>query len=430
MLDNSFFLFRMVTSDGFCIEHNRFIAVLSQIPAFLAIKLALPLKSLLISYSVGYFLFHFVCYIICGVVLKNYKLGIGLLLTQTIMISHCFFWHLSEIQAGTSLLFPFFALVLNKEKPVAPAIRYPLLLLCAITLAFAHPVIAIPFFYIVAFFAFNRNAPISYKLLTGISIAFLAAAICQKLFFFNSHDSGGISNLQNFKRFFPNYIDLYSNKRLLINIRLLYYWLPLLSSLVIFIYVRQRRWLLMLFIISALLGYLLLINVSFPYYVAHDFYRENLYTVLCLILAFPIAYDVIPAIKNKMAVYTVFTLLLATSIYRVYDTRTVYKGRIDTYRGCIAETTGQKVIAPFTGRVQMPMMMDWASSYEIWILSTVEKDTTASIVFHEKPESLQWAIFERKEFLTKWGLFPYDSLNPVYFKFRDTNTRYVMHEYK
>lgn len=426
MLDNALFLFEMANNDNFSIQRNRFIAALPELLPFLAIKLSIPMKGLLIAWSVGFMAYHAACYVICGI-LKNYKLGICLLLSHTMILSHSFFWHLSELQLGISLLFPFLALAINKGRPLPFYIRYPLLLVLLITLAFSHPIFTLAFVYVIVFAFVNKHAELQKNLLLGISLVFTGAIIVQNIFFFDSH---GLSSTNNIVNLFPHYINTYANKRLLINIRLFYYWLPVFSIIVFIVYARQRKWLNLLLVFTALAAYLFLVNVSFYHSGTPDFYKENLYVILSLILAFPLVYNVLPTVKNKMLIHAVFALFLATTIYRVYDLRTLYKGRIDTYRGAIAETGSKKIIAPFSGRIKEPMIMEWASPYEFWLLSTLEKDSTASIVIHLQPESLLWTRFERKAFLTPWGLFPYDALNPVYFKFRDTNTRYVMYEYK
>jgi hypothetical protein len=66
--------------------------------------------------------------------------------------------------------------------------------------------------------------------------------------------------------------------------------------------------------------------------------------------------------------------------------------------------------------------MSWGASYECWLLSTMLKGESHSLIIEETPGEFDWAISEKASFITKWGVFKYSDLNPKYFKFSQTNS--------
>ena len=54
IMDNAYYLFDMINREAFTIPHNRFIAVFAEFLPWLAIKLHLPLKWVLIGFSVNF----------------------------------------------------------------------------------------------------------------------------------------------------------------------------------------------------------------------------------------------------------------------------------------------------------------------------------------------------------------------------------------
>lgn len=63
--------------------------------------------------------------------------------------------------------------------------------------------------------------------------------------------------------------------------------------------------------------------------------------------------------------------------------------------------------------------MTWGSSYEFWLLSTLETGESRSIIIEEREGEYDWMLPEKKTFFTKWGGYPYEQFNKKYFKFED-----------
>lgn len=426
-LDNSFFLFDILRNDSFCVQRYRYIAAIPQILPLLAAKLSLSLKWVMIGFSASFILYQAVCYAFCGLVLKNYKIALVLLFTHVLIVTHTFFWGLSELLLGISLMFPLFAMMFQTGKPVKPFLLYPLLLTGIFIVAFSHPLILFPFLFVAAFLWMSKYENIDKKLLLVATITFVMIIGAKTLLLSDDYETSSASGIKNFVRLFPNYFSQYSNIRFAHNLLHIYYWLPVVFTIVLFTYIRQRQWLKLLLVTVACIGYSQLINISYPTNKSFDFYMENMYVPLCVFLALPLVMDVF-ATLNKKVIVMLSLLIFLTAFQRVYTTRNVYTARIDWYRGYLDQYANQKILVNMANKPESTIMLEWASPYEFWLLSTLERDSTASITIHKNVDEIGWAYDNYRAFVTTWGVYPYKELNPVYFKFKDTSTHYSVYK--
>src|SRR5690606_7278288 len=133
------------------IFHGRFISLLTQWLPLGAIHLSLPLETVAILYSLSFPLFYAVCYGVCGA-MRDYGMALSLLVYLCLFTSHNFYWHLSELNLGTALLFPLVTYFrLHPEKGWAPAL---VLILFLPVLVFAHPLVLFPFGFAWLFFRY------------------------------------------------------------------------------------------------------------------------------------------------------------------------------------------------------------------------------------------------------------------------------------
>lgn len=429
LLDNSLFLFDMLREDGFCIQRNRFIVVLPQLLPLLTAKFSLSLKWVMISFSAGYMLYHVFCYFLCGL-LKNYRLGIALLLVNTLVVAHTFFWHLSELSLGISLLFPFFALFVDKQHKLNKPAQYILMAAGLITIVFSHPLIIFPFFFIIAFLWLRENIKPERRVLIITSALFIIVYFAKKKILPDTYESNSSYLLtNNLKSNYPDYFSMYSNTRFFSNWFYIFYWLPVFFITVLAFYAWKRRWLKFFLVFLASTGYSQVVNISYPGYNTPDFYWENMYTTLGLFLALPLAYDLFPIWgKRKFLVPATCLLIAGTAFLRINMLRQDYRGRIDWFRGYMDKYRNEKMMVNMYDKPQETIIMEWASPYEFWLLSTLERDTTASIIIHKNVEEIGWAWENYRAFVTTWGVYPYKDLNPRYFKFRDTTRHYSVYK--
>lgn len=212
-------------------------------------------------------------------------------------------------------------------------------------------------------------------------------------------------------------MNLQSNKNLLNYFVQDYYFVA-----IVLFFINRRHFLKAILISAFFLGYCLLVNVSYPHG-ADQFYIENLYLVLAVIIAVPFVYDVLPSIRNPKIQYAIIGLICVAGLIRIASTQSFYSDRLSWYSDILNSTESdsqQKIIIPETMVPMDTLMMTWGSSYEFWLLSTIEGGTSRSVIIEERPGEFDYALPAEKAFITKWGVFEYSALDNKYFNFRDT----------
>ena len=423
LLDNSLFQFEMMRNDTFTAPHSRYIAMLPQLFAFVAIKLSLSIKWVTVLFCFGYTFFHFACYIVTGGILNNKMMAIAMLVTNTLMVTHTFFWQMSELQLGVSLLFCVLALIAYSERKISPVLYYSMLTIGMFFVGFSHPLIIFPVVFSFIFFWVYKELNVSHKrLITGF-VVFLVMYLCKKFFFTDHYEASSSDSLKNIPHLIGEFYNVYANKHFLANWIKIYYWLPVMLLLITVVYTIKRKWFMLVLTVLSFLVYTEVINLAYPGEGMDDFYIENMYHPLCFFLALPFVYNILPSLKKYVG-YSLLVLIVVTAFLRIGIVSRFYTSRIAWLRASIAEYEGQKVLVRSTEESDSALMMDWATPYETWLLSTIETGRTSSIVVIADPQSLSWTINTRNEFVTKWGAFPYKDLNPVYFIFQDTVSKY------
>jgi hypothetical protein len=425
-LDHAYYLFQMIAREGFAIFHYRFISVFNEVLPFLAIKLSMPLQEVMLAYSMNIILFHLLCYIICGL-LRDYLAAIGLLLFSILFATHTFYFAISEMIQATALLFPFIALM---RRYATTGSRYlpAVLLLFIPIIAFAHPLMVFPVGFMLAFFWLDKDTPVSTPTALWIGGAYVAVLLFKTTFFKEPYESNAFGNLRNFKTLFPDYFTLYSNKTFLINCFTQYYWIPVSIVIIAATYVRTRQWLKLGLFAAAFLGYLGLINISYPGRDVQGFYIENLYTPLAFFLALPLAYDALPLLLQRRRVFawSLLGLITVSGVVRIYAAHEPYTARVDWMRRYLDRHEGLKIMANEKHAPMDTLLMSWATPYEFWLISTEERNRTASIIFSDNIQQVGWGSSLTYDFVTHWGAYSYDSLDKRYFKFADSFVSYTV----
>lgn len=426
-LDHAYYLFEIITKEEFAVFHYRFIAAAIELLPLFAVKASLPLKEVMLAYSVNIIIFHLLCYLVCGL-LKDYKAAIGLLLFHILFATHTFYFAISEMIQATVLLFPLLALVRRYETARNRMLPAMFIILLIPVIGFAHPLMIFPVGFMLAFFWLEREEPVSTRTVLWVGGTYAVVLLFKNVFLKEPYDAGAMGNLRHFQTLFPDYIDLYSNKNFILNCLTKYYWIPIGSTLIVIVYTRSKQWLKLGLFAAAMLGYLLLINVSYPNSNIPDFYTENLYTPLAFFLAFPLAFDVLPALLQRRVVlaWSLFGLIAVSGLARIYVAHKPYTTRVNWLRSYSATNEGMKIMASEKHAPMDTLLMSWATPYEFWLISTEERNRTASIIFSDKIKEVSWGSSLTYDFVTQWGTYSYDSLDKRYFKFADSFVSYTV----
>lgn len=415
-VDISFHLFYILKDEYFAIQNFRFGSVFTQAFPLFAYYLSLPLKYIMLTYSVGFALIYWIHFNIQFRL--GYKFGLVMLMLSILMVNDTFYWIQSELPQGLAMLTLLLAYIsFSYERHKKPFLFYPIFTLLTFTTAFMHPLLLFPFLFGVTFLFFKQE--IGWNLFLGSVVSYLGFFGIKTFFFATAYDSQSMGGASNIFTLFPHYFTLESNVEFLGYLLYDYYLLLIGLISVSVYYIYKRKTLLFLSVLLFFIGYSLLVNISYPQGGA-KFYMENLYLPLTIFVAYPLAFDLLPALKGK---YFLGILLLAGIIRltHIYYTSAPYTERANYLLELIEETPEGKMVRSATEAEKEILQMDWATPYEIWLLSTIKTGRTKSMVIIDNPEKLEWAKSQNKSFITKWGAFDYETLPDRYFNFTDSS---------
>jgi hypothetical protein len=423
LLDDALYLFDIIQKGSFSIQHFRFISVVTEIFPLLASKLSVPLNGVMMAYSGGFIIYYFICYLLCGW-MKEYRFGIAILLVNILFSTHTFYWMLSELTLGIAMLAVLLAFMNSRKLYSNKLVTAVVLLVLMPTIAFAHMLVMIPLTFGLAFMCLQNRNTMSIRKVALVLGLYIACLVVKSVFFKEGYDSQAMDGLKNFKVLFPDYFNIHSNRVFLKNCLLKYQWIPIVSMGTTVVYIQTKQWQKLLLYLCYVLGFIALVNISYPNELTQEFYIENLYLPLGFLLALPLVYDVLPILATKRYAKPVVAFFFITCLLRIYGGHDFYTDRLNWMRAFMKEHSDEKLVVNDRYLPMDKLLMTFGSPYEFWLLSTTELGKTASIVLTKNMGEVEWGTKMPNGFLVTWGLFPYGELSKQYFHFTDSVSVY------
>lgn len=417
LFDNSFYLFEMIRTEGFCVQRYRIISILPQIPAWLAIKIGAPFVIVSILFSAGYSMFYFSIYLIIGRILQKYRLALVLLLVNTLIVSHTFFWNISELYLGIGMSILYFTICTQRTIESLRVWQHILLFFLLVFITSSQPLILFPFSFLTVYL-FKKRV-LDGRVALYIAASFLSLYLVNRIYFTDWYDADKLDAVKNIKALFPYYFNLESNYLLLKDIFSGYLFAVVIWMISIAFYLKRKMYIELVKTNAFLLGYLFLVNVSFPSGV-ESFYMENMYLVLSMAVGSIFIFDIAPRFKKFFHSYLFLLTIVIACFIRIVLYQQEYANRIDWYKDFFSKTEYQNIALPADVAPNDILTMSWSVPFEVSILSTIEYGSTYGLVFldelNERKE--EQPIFEG-HFVTPWNRFPYDEFSKEYFNFSD-----------
>lgn len=210
-----------------------------------------------------------------------------------------------------------------------------------------------------------------------------------------------MSGLKYIWLLFPNYFTITSNINFIKYLILDYYLLLLLSVFMFAFYIRQKQYKKLILVGCFFFGYLFIVNISYPNG-TNQYYIENQYLILSVFLLIPFVFDVIPTINYKYQLIG-FSLVAVISLIRIYNAHEIYTTRLNWNRQFLAKTATLENKKLIVNKDNVPMdilMANWSSSFEFWLLSTIENDTSRSVIIVDNKDEITWQKGYNKIFVT------------------------------
>jgi hypothetical protein len=425
-IDTAYALFNIVKDNSFWIGIYRFGDVFSELLPLFARRIGLSLNAIVMSYSLGFALFYFSCYVICGSIFKQYSLALVILLVNILFVADTFYWVASQLPQGIAMYIVILAYISSRQPGPSRWLAWLMLILALITVAFYHPLLVFTMAYTALFFALQSSIFPDKRQLYAVAAIFFFAIFLKALLFRTPYERHSMSGLKNFVTLFPNYFTLYSDKQFVYNCFTKFYWIPILSIVIILVYGKRKEWKKLILFSAAIFGYLFLIIVSFPSTDTQPFYIENLYLPVSLFIALPFIFDVLPVLEKKQMASLVISLIIITCGVRLYTTSNRYTARLDFERRILGQYGDTKIVLD-AGKVHAGILqMVWGTPFEFLLLSETELHKPASIIIDEHPEKLAGLTTLKDGLRVNWETYPYNSLPARYFKFTDTLSGYII----
>lgn len=371
MCDASFQLYSILKEDGFAIQIDRFGAAITQIFPLLASKMNLSLQAIAISYSQSFIVYYFTVFLVVLLCFKNEKMALVILLFNTMMVRHSFFWIQCEFVQGavfTLLYLALTELALKKEK--VPLWFYVLSPFFLVTIIYFYPLLVFIMLFGMMFFMLQYKTKV--KTLLVLSVIYLAFCVVKFVYFNNYYDNSAVLGLNNILTEFPDYFKLQSFRTFFQYLRHDYYLVIVFWILNLCYLIYCRKYLHTLLMTVFLAGLIFLININYAQgYV--QFYIESQFLILSIIVAMPFSYLLFEKNKLVMLLRGVLIFSLGLSLLRIYETSKIYSRRV-AYIRSVLESYPQSTAIDYKKLDTDILKFTWPFRFETWMLSSLEKN--------------------------------------------------------
>lgn len=428
--DVSFQLFELLRTGEFPTQVFRFGSKLTHLFPWLGYKLGLSLKWVALFYSVGVVMYNFLIFLFLAYIRKSYRWTLVFVLYLPMLLGHMFFWIQSEYSQAIPFLIMTLAVIDGLKNEVASIPIWIITIGLVVTAVFFHPLIfvllTLAIVILLTSSKHTKKAKVNFLLFWIIA---LITFLIKRVYFNNYYDDGAQDRIKNFISIFPNYFTTKSTLLFLNHALGLY--LGLSISILWFVvkgFLIKKK--LLLFLGSCLLlGYFLIVNVSHPNVSSTDlFYLENMYLGLGFVLAliFCFWYSKPYYFKNKYNDVTILaSMLVLIFIFRIGIVSKEYSNRVAWWRNQLKIYEGKKILKAENNEMKKVLKTTWASAYESWFISTLDKNVSASYLITNELETFKSQVNNSILFVSIKS-YTYDSLNPTYFKFKDTLQSYIV----
>ncbi|MEN0006569.1 MAG: hypothetical protein AAF798_20620 [Bacteroidota bacterium] len=410
----------MINEGKVQVQVFRFGAAIVQLLPLLAIKLELPISTILTLYSISFPLLYLFIFILIVHPLKNPRLGWALIFLFTLIIFDGFYWPSSEQQQGLAFLLLFFAVVLR-----FPALKglflWVGLVIGLLAIAYYHPLIFIPFYFLMVFFGWSqKNLQHRNFLLLGLLLFLIL--VLKSQFSSNYYDDGKYTVFfNNLIDYFPNYFSFPSHQKFLQHSLKFWYFLPLLFTVVMLFYTYHRKWLKAALVVTFCFGTLLLLHIGSPK-ASYRFYAEVNYMPLVIFLAVPFLFDIVPTIRSPKWVLLLFAIIIGIRLNTIYHNHRPFTQRIQWLQQTInSESTQLKTNRLWMYEWDTPkeqLIMSWSTAYETLLLSSIDGPAHSKtlVIFPEVGPTRLQQLQTDSLFHSAIRMHSVEEFNPKYFQ--------------
>jgi len=421
-------VFEMINANWYKVYVERYSMVINQTIPLIAIKLGMPLKHVLLAYSLSFVLIYYLCFIICVYGFKNTAAGVCIAFTPLI-IREAFGHSISEAWLGIAYSVVFYAL-LNyyhrwKKKGWGYIILFYFLALIIITVNyFIHPITLFTLGFALVFTYLNHS---EYKSSHIYILTLLVAVVYLLKFLFPSttHEDSFFAGVKMADQLLPKLFTLPIIKFILFAFFKIYLFVLIPLFISIILYIKNKKWLLMAFVITYALVEVLIASLAFYKGDGH-FAMESRLIPLIMTLIIPFVELIKDRKKNYIMIGGIFLVLTLSYISLIKDVKLVHTRRINKYKELLTmvEKYPERKFYMNETIERNSAINSWGPAVETLLLSSLEGKENSRTIFvvkkgmnvheglHHWPCVFLWAPW--------WMFANEEKLNKKYFDLKCT----------
>lgn len=383
--DTSGYILSLVTDESFVVMTNRFISGFSQLLPVIAVKADFSLQTIITAYSINIILIPIFLIIISFLWFKEYNTAISILLFYSIMNNMLFYYPASEFQMGLCFLLFYNGLFDHYKKGNVKKVTFFLISFLFITIIiFSHPL------SLLVFLAWSLWMIIDSKkmllILIGITVLGLANYFVKEQFFKAAYDVERSGMLEKFKTFSFKYLSGHLSDSYFKYFFQNYFIVVIMITLTLVAIIKVKKYLAGLYFVGVIIGFWLLITVSFYQY-EYNYYYEHLFQPLTFFIVLFFMQFGFYLFKKSYWNQAIILIVLSSSFIMIFKGKEMIQQRQAWYGKCMELMAREGIKKGIISREYVrPQEREtyWSSSTETLILSSVngiERSQTLYLVW-------------------------------------------------
>jgi len=406
--DPAYQLFLMINDQSIEVMTNRWPSTIFRFLPFIGMKLGASIKTLALLFSVSFPLFHLIAFLISLFVFKDRLISMMIVFSTLLATSETFYWCSSDLLQGIITSFLALAIYRNSDKKTSKILISGLLIIAAV---FFHPLVLFPFFFL-AIDDFLQFRKIHWSNMF-LPLVFGATWLIRNNFFTTWYDQA------KSKEFWENvsgrnWLELDAHSIFWFEIPIFYQLVIFILVIDLFIFIKNREWLRIAFLILSCIVFLMVIHLGNPTGMRH-FYRESNYVCLAVFVSYPFLKHILKEQTIKSKYQIVIPLMLLFSLFRMWFFSFDYTARIDWLNDRLAAAQCDKSVIEKNNRLKGTLKMEWAIPFETALISAERKEYKT--IFYTKNVKDYLKKENDEAFLSPFVLLKTSDFNPAYFQF-------------
>lgn len=412
--DSSYYIFKIVNTGWFDIEHSRYSALITQLLPVAFVKLGMSLQVIIYAYSISFILLFYGIWLIINYVLKDPYIGIALLLILVVPVRENFFKPVTELHqalAWSMLLFSWInKRILKNVKNGKVDYKFLIISILLVLLCYySHPVSLFPILFIFTWIAIDEKIWTDWRIYFLVIITLLLFSIKFFMADKTGYEGERYSNISNLIKLIPELQSYYSFNWFMHNfVRL--YLIPLILLIVYIGFALNKKMYLKVAIsILSVLGFFIISVITFRQGDS-DIMMEKDFMPLNFFILIPFANEVLNSNKLKSNILVmVVSFLVLFSTYRTVRVGRRYTKRINYVHQIIeyANNNNIKKAIINSNKVNKDILLiSWGLSLETLLYSSIEgPENGVSIYIYNNFDNIKESINNPTRFLfVNWYL--------------------------